>query len=97
MLDWALKTSLRSLERLPEDVRLAPIVAAPAKHAPSIQLFEGAGMSASRYSYRMLIEFDAPVPPPQWPQGIQVRTLRNPQDLEAVYRAQEGLREHWGW
>lgn len=98
LLDWTLKTCLRSLERLPEDARLAPIVGAPAQHTPSIQLFEAAGMTPCRYSYRMLIEFDAPVPPPQWPQGIQVRTLRYPEDLEAVYKAQEeAFSEDWGY
>ena len=55
-------------------------------------------MTPCRYSYRMLIEFDAPVPPPQWPQGIQVRTLRYPEDLEAVYKAQEeAFSEIWGY
>jgi len=98
MLEWALETSHRALERLPEDVRLAPIVAAPSHHAPSILLFEGAGMTVRRYSWRMVTDLDTPVLEPQWPQGIQVRTLRYPDDVEAVYRAQdEAFNENWGY
>jgi mycothiol synthase len=98
MLDWALKTSLRAVERLPVDVRLAPIVAAPAKHTPSIRLFEGAGMSPDRYSYRMVTSLERQIPEPEWPQGIHARTLRRPQDLEAVYLAQEeAFSEHYGY
>jgi mycothiol synthase len=98
MLDWALKTSLRALERLPEDVRLAPNTAAPAQHTPSIRLFEHAGMSPCRYSWRMVTDLAAPVSEPQWPLGVTVRTLRYPEDLEAVYRAvDEAFSEHWGY
>lgn len=98
MLDWAFNTSYRALERLPDDVRLAPNVAAPSHHTPSIELFEGSGMSLLRYSWRMVTGLDAPVPEPKWPQGIQIRTLRYPEDLEAVYWAQdEAFQEHWGY
>ena len=41
---------------------------------------------------------EAPVPQPVWPEGIQVRTLRYPEDLEAVFRAEnEAFSEHWGY
>jgi mycothiol synthase len=98
MLNWALQTSLRALERLPDDVRLAPNTAAPSHHTPSIRLFEGAGMSVCRYTWRMVAPIEAPVPPPVWPDGITVRTLRFPEDLEAVFRAvNEAFSEHWGY
>ena len=98
MLDWALKTSNRALERLPQDARLAPNVAAPAHHTPSIELFEGAGMSPYRYSWRMVTDLKTPVPEPQLPEGIQIRTLRYPDDLEAVFHAQdEAFQENWGY
>ncbi len=97
MLTWALDTSLRALDRLPEDARLAPHVAAPSRHHPSIELFEGAGMKLQRYSWRMVRELDEEIPPPQWPERTQVRTLKYPQDLETVYRLQEeAFQEHWG-
>jgi len=98
MLTWAFNTCHRATERLPEDVRLAPQVAAPSQHTPSIQLFKGSGMSLCRYTWRMLTELDTPVPQPKGPQGLQIRTLRYPQDLEPIYRVQdEAFQEHWGY
>ena len=55
-------------------------------------------MSVFRYSWRMAAGLDMQVPEPQWPQGIQVRTLRYPEDLEAVFLAQdEAFSENWGY
>ena len=45
LLAWALATSKRALDRLPEDARFAPHVAAPADHRPSIEFFESMGMT----------------------------------------------------
>lgn len=98
LLAWALATSKRALDRLPEDARFAPNVATPADHRPSIELFESMAMTPCRYSWRMITDLDAPIPEPQWPEGITVRTLRYPEDLEAVYWAQnEAFRDHWGY
>jgi len=98
MLAWALGTSMRALERLPEDARLAPHVAAPASHQASIDLFEGSGMHFQRAAWRMIRELDGVLPAPDLPQGIHLRTLRYPDELEAVFRAQdEAFSEHWGY
>jgi mycothiol synthase len=98
LVAWVLETSKRALDRLPADARLAPKIAAPATHRPSIELFDSMGMTPCRYSWRMLIDLQEAVPEPQWPAGIQVRTLRYPEDLEATYRAeQEAFEEHWGY
>jgi mycothiol synthase len=98
MLTWAFNTCYRALERLPEDARLAPQVAAPAHYKPSIELFEGSGMSLCRYTWRMVTDLETPVPEPQCPPGLQIRTLRYPEDLEAIYRVQdEAFQGHWGY
>ena len=50
-----------------------------------------------RSSYQMLIEMDAPVPEPVWPEGITLRTYNPETDAEAVYRAEnESFRDHSG-
>lgn len=98
LVTWALDTSLRALDRLPADARLAPKIAAPSTHRPSIELFDSMGLTPCRYSWRMLIDLHEPVPEPQWPAGIEVRTLRFPEDLEATFRAEEeAFEEHWGY
>ncbi len=40
LLAWALDTSQRALDRLPADARLAPKIAAPSTHKPSIEVWE---------------------------------------------------------
>jgi mycothiol synthase len=46
----------------------------------------------------MLIEMDAPVPDPEFPEGIVVRTYNPETDAEAVYRADvESFRDHFGF
>lgn len=98
MLSWALDTSWRALKRLPSDARLAPNTATPSSHTPTIDLFESMGMSVCRYSWRMITELDRPVPRPKWPEGIRIRTLRYPEDLEAVFLVgDEAFQEHWGY
>ena len=55
-------------------------------------------MSVCRYTWRMVRGLEAPVPEPRFPPGVHVRTLRYPDDLEAVFRAQEeAFSEHWGF
>jgi mycothiol synthase len=98
MLTWALETSKRALERLPDDARLAPHVAAPANHRPSIELFEGSGMHLKRVAWRMVRDLREAIPEPAVSGSIILRTLRYPEDLEAAYRAQdEAFSEHWGY
>jgi mycothiol synthase len=98
LMEWAFDTTLRALDRLPDDARLAPHVVAPAHHQPSIDLFEGLGMQFVRVGRRMLRALEEPLPEPAWPEGIRVRPLHYPDDLEAAYHTQnEAFREHWGF
>jgi mycothiol synthase len=46
-------------------------------------------ISHIRSSYHMLIEMDAPVPEPVFPEGITLRTYNPETDAEAVYRAED--------
>ncbi len=98
MLSWALSASLRALDRLPADTRLAVQAEAPANHMPSIELFESTGMTACRYFWQMITDLDRSIPEPEWPAGLKIRTLRYPEDLEAAFMAEEdAFREHWGY
>jgi ribosomal protein S18 acetylase RimI-like enzyme len=61
------------------------------------ELFKAEDWQLIRHFYDMNIDLDSPVPAPQWPDGIIVRTLKPDQDEEAVYRAiDEAFRDHWG-
>jgi len=52
----------------------------------SRELYDQAGYRVTRHSYRMEISLDATPPPPHWPEGFAVRTLR-PGEEERVYEA----------
>lgn len=98
MLEWAVKTSRRVLDRLPADARLAPHVAAPSHHRPSIELFESMGFCPCRYSWTMLIDLEGTLPEPRAPQGFHIRAMHYPEDLEETYRVQnDAFSEHWGF
>jgi mycothiol synthase len=55
-----------------------------ADDAAARRLFEARGFSEVRRYYRMLIELDAPPPPPEWPDGMRVATFRE-EDARAFY------------
>jgi ribosomal protein S18 acetylase RimI-like enzyme len=43
-------------------------------------LYEGAGYSLLRHSFRMRIDLDVDPPAPEWPDGFDVRTMREEED-----------------
>lgn len=50
------------------------------------ELYEEAGYQVTRHSYRMEITLGGAPPPPQWPEGFAVRTMR-PGEEKRVYEA----------
>jgi mycothiol synthase len=61
------------------------------------RLFEQAGMHELRRFYRMLIELDAPPPPPEWPDGLRVDTFRL-EDAEAFHATLgEAFTDEWSF
>ncbi|MGE5777317.1 MAG: GNAT family N-acetyltransferase [Chloroflexota bacterium] len=98
MLQWAETRSLQALETVPPELRFAPRVGAFSQAEKSRKLFEDMGYSRIRSSYHMLIEMDAPVPEPVWPEGITVRTYNPETDAELVYRTEvDSFRDHFGF
>jgi mycothiol synthase len=62
------------------------------------KLFEKLGYKHLRSSYHMLIEMDAPVPDPMFPEGITLRTYQTEADAEAIYLAvEDSFRDHFGF
>jgi mycothiol synthase len=66
-----------------------------AQDEPEKRLLEQAGYLLIRHSYRMRIDFEGKPPEPEWPDGTQVRTVRDG-DMEAVYEThQETFEDSW--
>lgn len=97
LMRWADKRLQKTLARVPEDLRVTYRSSALSTHAPSKNLFEGLGMTLSRYFWRMRIDLDGPQAAPRWPDGITIRTFAETRDLRDVYRAfDDAFRDHWG-
>jgi mycothiol synthase len=98
MLHWAEQRALLALPEVPAELRVAPRVGTYREANKSQKLFEDFGYHHIRSSYQMLIEIEAPVPDPEFPEGITVRTYNPETDAEAVYRADvESFRDHFGF
>lgn len=98
MLAWAEARALQVLPTLPSELRFAPRVGIWRQAEKSKRLFENLGYEYFRSSYHMLIELDAPVPDPEFPEGITLRTFNPETDAEAVYRVDiDAFRDHFGF
>jgi mycothiol synthase len=98
LLHWAEQRALRELPNVPAGLRFAPRVGTLREAQKPKRLFEDLGYHHIRSSYRMLIEMDAPVPEPEFPEGITLRTYNSETDAAAVHRAvEDSFRDHFGF
>jgi mycothiol synthase len=98
LMQWAEGRALEALPRVPDELRFVNRVGVYRQDEKARKLFENMGYQHIRSLYHMLIEMDAPVPEPQFPAGITVRTYNPEADAEAVYRADtEAFRDHFGF
>ena len=98
IMQWAEQRALQELPNVPTELRFAPRVGTFREAEKPKRLFEDMGYRHIRSSYHMLINMDAPVPEPVWPEGITLRTFNAETDAEAVYRAEtDSFRDHFGF
>jgi mycothiol synthase len=98
LLHWAEQRALQELPNLLAELRFAPRLGVFREAEKSRKLFEDLGYGRIRSSYHMQIEMDEPVPAPEFPEGIILRTYQPGIDAEAVYRAQtDSFRDHFGF
>lgn len=98
LIRWAEQHILRVLPDVPAGLRFAPRMGTYREAETARKLFEALGYQHIRSSYHMLIEMDAPVPAPEFPLGITLRTYIPGTDAEAAYRAQiDSFRDHFGF
>jgi mycothiol synthase len=97
MIHWAEGRALRALSNTTSGLRFAPRVGIYRQAKKAKKLFEELGYQHIRSLYHMLIEMDAPVPEPEFPEGITFRTYDPATDAEAVYCAEnDAFRDHFG-
>lgn len=97
MIHWAEQRALRALSDRPSGLRFAPRLGTPRHQDKAGKLFEDLGYQHIRSMYHMLIEMDVPVPEPEFPEGITLRSYNPETDAEAVYLADnDAFRDHFG-
>lgn len=97
MIHWAEQRALRAFSDASSGQRLAPRLGTYRQATKAKKLFEDLGYQHIRSFYLMLIEMDAPVPEPDFPEGITLRPYNPATDAEAVYRAEnDAFRDHFG-
>jgi mycothiol synthase len=97
MLYWAEQRALRELSNIPVELRFAPRLSTYREAEKPKRLFADMGYHHIRSSYHMLIEVEAPVPEPEFPEDITLRTYNPGMDAAAVYRAvDDSFRDHFG-
>jgi len=85
------------LHLTPDNARIISAPATSDKNSAAQQLFEHEGYNIIRRFWRMEIEINEPPSPPQWTEGITVRTYVRGQDDHAVFEMiEESFRDHWG-
>jgi len=98
LMHWAEQRALRELPNIRAELRFAPRVATYHEADKPKKLFVDMGYQYIRSSYHMLIEMDGPVPAPEFPADITLRTYNSEADAAAVYRAvEDSFRDHFGF
>lgn len=98
LMQWSEQRAMQALGRVPAELRFAPRVGTLREADKPKKLFENMGYQHIRSSYQMLIEMDAPVPDPVFPEGITLRAYETEADAELMYRAvQDSFRDHFGF
>lgn len=97
MIRWAEGRALRALSDTSSGLRFAPRLGTYRHVKKAEKLFKDLGYQHVRSMYHMLIEMDAPVPEPEFPEGITLRPYNAATDAEAVYIAEnDAFRDHFG-
>jgi mycothiol synthase len=97
MMHWAEERARCVLPNVPAELRFTTRVGVYRQGAKAKKLFADMGYQHIRSWYHMLIEMDAPVPQPKFPEGITLRTYNPETDRETAYLAHEdAFRDHFG-
>jgi mycothiol synthase len=95
---WGEEWTRERMDRAPEGTRVAVQHYVNTLNKPARRLLETSGYAALRGYYRMSIELEQALPPPECPVGIGVRTFMPEQDERDVYEAVEGAGgDVWGF
>jgi mycothiol synthase len=100
LMEWAEKRARQAIARVPDGIQVMIQTGTINTYESPGHLFTKLGMELNRHFWRMVIDLDndIPIPQPQLPGGIVIRTFADINDLTAVFRAEEdAFQDHWGY
>jgi len=98
LLAWIEDRAREVLDKAPPDARVTLGQGVWTEDTAAPALFLAHGFEVVRHFWRMVVELDAPIPPPVWPDGISLRNYDHGADLEAVVHAfRDSFADHWGY
>lgn len=98
LLAWAEARARQSISKAPAEARVVLVANTLTVNQQALPLLQEAGFQLNRYSLRMTIELDKPIPEPQWPEGIVVRPFVLGQDDEITVQAdRDSFSDHYGY
>lgn len=97
LLEWAIERAKHVFDKVPEDARVFMRCWTAAGYQPAVQLLEDHGFELHRHFLGMRINLDTRPPAPVWPEGIEVRTITFPDEVEIWFRTfDESFKDHFG-
>lgn len=97
IVNWGLERSRNMVDMAPPDARITNVCSANARNLGASQLLEDNSYSVDRYFLEMEREFDGPVTIAELPEGLDLRTMTGPEDVEVmVDPVMEAFRDHYG-
>jgi len=99
LLDWIEREARRVIDKAPAEARIALISGAPDADRVEQRELERRGFTHERTFHRMVVDFaDTSPAAPDWPTGIEVKTLIPGVDDEALVAAnRDAFSEHYGY
>lgn len=94
---WGEQIAQEWLPKAAPDVRVTLTASAHSVNASAKQLLEERGYQLARHFWRMGIELQEPPLTPQWPEGIEVRTMAPGQERAVFAADQDIFQDHWGF
>ena len=97
LVGWGESWMWDRISLAPEDARVVVQHYVSASNESARRLLEDAGYAPVRGVYTMAIGLEQSPPPPEWPEGLRVRTFSPGQDERATHEAvEDAFRDVWG-
>lgn len=95
---WAEKRARQAIPRASTDLQVVMQSGTYSHYDAAHQLLKDQGMTLIRHFNTMAIDLDDALTKPEWPAGIQIRTMLEVNDLMKVVKAiSDAFMDHWGF